>query len=93
MTRNKTMETKNCCLCDEQTGGSCQCPCHLPNLGLPPEKPKQQKKIEELYGIFEKVIWKQGGKPDNEFLVLTDKGANELLDKINEIISYLNGEK
>ena len=45
---------------------------------------KKGKEIENLYAIFAE----QNSNPND--LVLTKKGAEKLLDKINEIIDCLN---
>lgn len=44
----------------------------------------QHRNIEKLYSIFAE----QDSNPDD--VVLTRKGAEELLDKINEIIEEIN---
>ena len=45
--------------------------------------------IEKLYGLFEKTrVYREDAYKD--IVVLTDDGAEKLLDKINEIVDFLN---
>ena len=57
----------------------------MKNIKIPTkQKVPPKKKIENLYGIF--------NRDSSTFpnYVLTEKGAEELLDKINEIIKVVN---
>lgn len=48
--------------------------------------------VEKIYGIFTKQkIWKDDTY--KEMIFLTEDGAEKLLDKINEIIDYLNAKR